>query len=236
MPDIRIERKEKNNNIWPWLLGLLALLLVAWLVIGNLGDDDVEEVAVADDVEVVEEAPSRSSEIVESGDTYTLLDPRDTQQLNANYTTYIDDYKAYTTTLTGDMGLDHEFSHNALVQLANATAALASVRGLSGDTSILAKEEFIKGKADAITRDPEATTHGDDIRAASVAISEMIARIQEESYPGLEGAVSDLKDEAEAIKPSDLTLDQKEDIRSFFGSASVTLDAMQDYDKQNNRG
>lgn len=44
MADINVERKERS--IWPWILGLLALLLLIWLLV-ELFDRDRGDVAVA---------------------------------------------------------------------------------------------------------------------------------------------------------------------------------------------
>jgi hypothetical protein len=43
MADINIERKRKSPL--PWILGLLALALLAFLLMRNRGDDDVEQPA-----------------------------------------------------------------------------------------------------------------------------------------------------------------------------------------------
>lgn len=46
MAEINVERKE-GGSIWPWIIGLLALLLVGWLLFSMFDrDDDVAEVPV----------------------------------------------------------------------------------------------------------------------------------------------------------------------------------------------
>ena len=43
MADINIERKRKSPL--PWILGLLALALLAFMLLRNRGDDEVEQPA-----------------------------------------------------------------------------------------------------------------------------------------------------------------------------------------------
>ena len=50
MADINVERK--GPSIWPWIVGLIVLALLAWLLMGVLGDDD--EVVEGETVETVE--------------------------------------------------------------------------------------------------------------------------------------------------------------------------------------
>ena len=221
MADLRIEKKESKSFL-PWILGLLLLGLAIWGIAELVGEDPIEGLA---DAEVVDEAADRGSEIVSNGNTYTLID-FDDPAAGDRFDDLATEYSTYTENLTGDMGLDHDFSHNALTQLANATVALASAHGMQADLNVKEKAQMIRQKADAITADPYATTHADDIKAAAVSISEILGQIQQASYPGLEGASQEVMTAAQGITPETLTLNQKEDIRTFFGRARVLLDAM----------
>ena len=223
MADLRIEKKE-SKSILPWLLGLLVLGLAIWGIAELVGEDPIEGMA---DTEVIDDASDRGSEIVSSGNTYTLLDlddPGAGDRFDDLYT----EYETYTANMTGEMGLDHEFSHNALTQLANATVALASAHGMSADLGVKEKAQMIKEKADAITKDPYATTHADDIKTAAMQISSILEQIQEAHYPGLEAATAEVTKSASEINRETLTLDQKEDVRTFFGHARVLLKGMRD--------
>ena len=221
MADLRIEKKE-SKSILPWLLGLLVLGLAVWGIAELVGEDPIEGMA---DTEVVDDAADRGSEIVSNGNTYTLIDfddPAAGDRFDDLYT----EYSTYTENMTGEMGLDHEFSHNALTQLANATVALASAHGMAADLNVKEKAQMIKQKADAITKDPYATTHADDIKTAAMQISSILEQIQKAHYPGLEGATAEVTSSASDITRETLTLNQKEDVRTFFGRARVLLDAM----------
>lgn len=50
MADINVERRSRS--IWPWVIGLLVLAILAWLLLSMFSDDDR---AVRDDPAVVTE-------------------------------------------------------------------------------------------------------------------------------------------------------------------------------------
>ena len=223
MADLRIEKKE-NKSILPWLLGLLVLGLAIWGIAELIEEDPIEGMA---ETEVIDDASARGSEIVSNGNTYTLIDLDDPASGDLFDDLYAE-YETYTANMTGEMGLDHEFSHNALTQLANTTVALASAHGMAADLNVKEKAQMIKQKADAITKDPYATTHADDIKTAAMQISSILEQIQEAHYPGLEAATAEVTKSASEINRETLTLDQKEDVRTFFGHARVLLKGMRD--------
>ena len=225
MADIRIEEKPTGTPSWLWLLGLLLLALIAWGLYEAFDDDDddIETMEIVDDSDDM----ARGSDIVSSGNTYTLID-FDDPAAGERYGDLANDYVTYTENMTGEMGLDHEFSHSALTKLANASVALAAAHGMSSELDVRDKATMIKQRADAITRDPMSTTHADDIRAAAESIAGILSAVQMKHYPGLEGAMADVMKNARDINASTLTLNQKEDVRSFFGSARVALEAMRE--------
>lgn len=225
MADIRIEKKEKSGSILPWLLGLGIAALAIWGILEAF--DEGEELIVENEVEEVS-AVDRGAEIIEEEPaTYTLVDFED-EELGGMFNEYALDYETFTANMEGDMGLGHEFSHEALTKLANTVAALATAHDLGADADVMEHKQMIKSEADRIMTDPMAGTHADNIRDAAMAITGIMERVQEEAYPGFEGAVAEVRTAAEDISSEDLTLDQKEDVKDFFGSARVAIKAMRE--------
>ena len=232
MADIRIEKKEKGGSILPWLLGLLVAGLAIWGIAEAF--DETEEALVDNDVETVTDY---GTEIVENenpdgADTYKLID-FENESIGRDYFDLASDYETYTVNMTGEMGLDHEFSHNALNKLANATAALVQAHGMGADVNLQAEKKKILEAADYITKDPYDTDHADHIRMAAMSITSILSQVQQAKYPGYEGAIAEVRKAANDINKATLTLNQKEDVRDFFGKARVAVKGMRDYDVEN---
>ena len=199
MAEIRIEEKKKSS-ILPWILGLLLLGLLIWGAAELFDESDELE---ADNVE---EMATPTAPVA--------------AEIDYGYRNAITKYTQYTTDMTGEMGLDHEFSHNALTYLAEAVDAIADGRNVD----LTNNTNRAKQLADEITKDPYATDHADKIRMAALNLTESLERIDKEAYNN--AAMSDLKmlrQEAQDITAKTLTLNQKEDVRTFFGTARRVL-------------
>ena len=202
MAEIRIEEKKKSS-VLPWILGLLLLGLLIWGAAELFDESDELE---AENIEEVDEVAVPAAAVA--------------AEVDYGYRNAINKYAEYTTEMTGEMGLDHEFSHNALTYLATAVEAIAEGRNvdLTNNTG------RAKQLADEITKDPYATDHADKIRMAAINLTESLERIDREAYNN--AAMEDLKmlrKEAQDITAKTLTLNQKEDVRTFFGAARKVL-------------
>jgi hypothetical protein len=212
MAQIRIEEKKKGGSILPWILGLLLLALVIWGVAEAFeeSDETLTEEVYEDDADV---APVAAAATVDYDDNY-YQEPRE-------------EYMTFTENMEGDMGLGHEFSHKALTRLANAASALAVAKGVESETDANSKSQRVKQLADEITKDPMAGDHADKIKMAAMLITEILEDVDEEAYSSVsENELTKLREEAQAISPETLTLDQKTDVRSFFKQARMVLEKM----------
>lgn len=233
MAEIRI---EKQSNSWlPWLLGLLALVLVGWAVL-ELVDDDVE----ADEITAVEEmddaddaatvAISNDAEADSRARAVNAIDLNDYDAewdgLEADYNTNVDYYLVTLDKLEAEMNLDHDYSNLALRALANSLTVLARELGLADETNVRTKAEDMRAKAAAITDDWRSPKHADLIKKAAMSAVSVIQEIQQAQFPDLQAEAMQLKQEAQEIDPITLTLEQKENIKSFFRTAAAALEAM----------
>ncbi len=214
MSQIRIEEKKGGSSPLPWIIGLLLLGLIVWGVAEAFdeADEAYTETEVIEDNEAV--AP-----------VATGIDE------NNNYVEFNDEsYTNYMTTtedMEGDMGLGHEFTDRALTQLANAAAALAAHKGVDDGTNADSKAARVKQMAQEITEDPMATDHADKIKMSALLITEILEDVDRDAYSGEHGSqLTELRNEAQAIDPQALTLDQKDDVRSFFRQARMVLEDM----------
>ncbi len=156
---------------------------------------------------------------------YGLVDFAD-PRLGEGYIDMAEDYGDYTAALGKGVVLDREFAHNALVQLANASVALAALHGLGEQADIMAEAQIITTKFDLMLRDPDASTQVVDLRGAALSIAQVLSAVQEVRYPALDAAVAELAQKADAIDPNTIIIDQQELLKDYFRSARSTLISM----------
>ena len=209
MANIRIEEKKSSGSILPWIIGLLVLALAVWGI--------AELFEETSDNELVEE------EYIDEADDEVAAVGTD---IDDAYRTDFDAYMDYTTDMEGEMGLDHEFSHRAISLLAAAAASVADSRNVMEDAAE-SKAQRAMQLADEITKDPYATDHADKIRMAALMITDILENVDNESFNSANRMeITKLRKEAQDITAETLTLNQKEDVRSFFATARNVLSRM----------
>jgi hypothetical protein len=199
MAEIKIERKKQ---IWPWLLVgvILGALLIYFLTYRDY---------------------SKSPDSATEAGYITNTNEPDLIGVNENNST-VAAYVNFVENSNERMSLDHAFTNEALLKLVDATNAMANEVGYE----VRADMEKVKELANMITIDPFDTTHADNIRKAADILSAVLQNIQRANYPSLNNEVEALKGAATSIKPSVLTLDQKDAVKDFFAKASVLLQKM----------
>ncbi len=80
------------------------------------------------------------------------------------------------------MGLDHDYTNEALLKLIEATNAMANEAGYDVQADIEKAKEYAK----MISSDPFKTTHADNIRKAADILTNVLQNIQKANYPSLE--------------------------------------------------
>lgn len=208
MAEIKIEKKKP---VWPWiLLGLIILAIILYFVFTD-NTDDVDD--FDDDTEQVTDTTFQDNQMMDrdtigwNNDTIGGVD----SQSVSRYIAHVDD--------TTRMGVDHEYTNNALVHLINAVEAKADERNIDLNTDL----EEIRTDAQQITQNPQATNHADKIKSAGSKIAEALEKIQQEGYPNLSEEVQEVKTAVQEIESSTLTLEQKDRINSFFKEAADVL-------------
>lgn len=205
MSEIRVEEK-KNRSIWPWIIGLLALVAVVW-AIAEIGDEDDYENEVAATEEYMDTERQEVSNEIEVYENEA-----------------VEEFVDFTRT-EGEMGLDHVYTSNGIMKLNAALEALADDATV-GTTSIESKREMMREAANSIEKDPMAATHANSIRDAFMASANLLEAIQQNNYPNYASEVQELKQAAMDIDPDVLTLNQKEAVKNYFDKAAQVLNHM----------
>lgn len=203
MADIDIEKKKP---VWPWIILVLVILAILYFLI-FAGDDD------ADDLDETTTEQVEDTTVWEDQDENTAAwDTEDTTgQAVSDYIAYVGDKSR--------MGIDHTYTNNALVELTNAVESKAQQENVD----ITADMQEIRQDAQEVTEDPMATDHANIIRNTGAKIVDALEKIQQESYPDLSGDIENLRNSLQEIDPSVQTLEQKEDVNSFFDQAADVL-------------
>lgn len=199
MTEIKIEKK---SPIWPWIL--LCLIIVAVLIyVFAFNDDD--------------ETDNRRDNRTEQ----KMEETQNTSQAASNNSA-VTAYVHFIQKDNDSMGLDHEFTNEALSKLTEATTALAN----EIDYNIRRDIEELKTHTDQVNTDPFETTHANSIRKSADILSDVLKNIQQEAYSDLGSEADKVKNAAKAIKPETQTLNQKEDVKNFFNESANLLEKM----------
>ncbi|MFT5252824.1 MAG: hypothetical protein ACI87N_001846 [Flavobacteriales bacterium] len=199
MAEIKIEQKKP---IWPWLL--VGIVIVAFLLYFLVFRDSSENTETVTEVESI-----------------TNTDESDLLEVKENNGTVVA-YVKFVENSEENMSLNHEYTNEALVKLIEATNAIAN----EVDYDAQADMEEVREYAKMIEQDSFETTHANNIRKADDILTNILQNIQKAKYPGLGVEVTALKSASEAIKPGILTLEQKDEVKTFFIKAADLLQKM----------
>jgi hypothetical protein len=207
MTEIKIEKKK---TVWPWiLLGLAILAVIIYFVVYYDFDEKTNE-----EYQGTESVATDETEQIGSKET-NLIEVKENNSTVAAYVNFVDADK-------DKMGLHHAYTNEALLKLTAAINAMADEVGYD----VRADIEKVKEHAENITLMPFETTHANSIRKASDILTNVLQNIQKAKYPGLTNEVAELRKASESINPDVLTLEQRNEVKTFFRKASELLKKM----------
>ena len=209
MAEIKIEKKKP---IWPWII--LALVILALLYFLVFADDDND-----DDMDEIETEQVEEGTVWED-DTDTTSWETETDNLGTTGAG-VEAYLAYISD-DAKMGIDHQYTNNAIIELMNAVQAKAD----EINYDISADMQEVRAEAQAIQQDPMALTHANKIKSAGTKLANIMEKMQKDQFPNLSQDVSEVKTAAQNINESTPTLDQKDQIKKFFDEAGDVLEKM----------
>ncbi len=210
MAEINVQRKDPGA--WPWILGVLALVLVGWAVIAMMDRD-------RDDPEVAETGratpPSEPTPAATTGSTIPAA---------------VAAFLTFAEAPTGSqVGVGHEYAADGIRRL---TAALKAVVD-NGPDRPRARERFaeFQQKADRIQGDPQSLGHAGQVRDVFTSAAVAISALQEDRWPDaseLQNQIAQVQTAAERVDADRPLLDQTSAVKTFFDRAAVVVRAMAD--------
>ncbi|HEX2189320.1 MAG TPA: hypothetical protein VHG51_10505 [Longimicrobiaceae bacterium] len=214
MADIDIERK--GGSIWPWILGLLALLLLGWLLWEWLDDDTqaaTDPAAVVTDPAMSPAAPPATDT---TGGAIAAATPAAVQQ--------------YTSTCAPQdaaaMSLDHRYTSDCIQRLVASAEAVLQDPNMAG-VDVQAQVQDARQAAERLVQTPETSSeHAGMTRTAFASLATLLGAIQDQRFPALDSQASQLEQAAQSVQPSQPMLSQRQAVQSFFRRAGDLLRGM----------
>lgn len=189
---------EKKNPIWPWILvGVIILALILYFFVFK---------------------DQNNSLFGNDGKDTTSMGMENQNNNDDAVMAYINFIKADTNS----MSLNHEYSQEALTKLANATEAISNKTGVD----VKANLDEVKQLSQSIKENPSVSTHADNIKRASIIIATALGTIQKAKFGDLSAESDQLMDDAKTVEENDLTLDQKNTVKTFYNTAADLLQKM----------
>ncbi|PIY09116.1 MAG: hypothetical protein COZ18_08705 [Flexibacter sp. CG_4_10_14_3_um_filter_32_15] len=202
MAEIKIE--QKKAPIWPWLLGLLLLMLVGVGVYFAVKGDSPEttEEVVANEIPENEILPEETAE---------------TNNLPAavnDFILFANEEKQYAD---GEMEIHHQYTSDAIRKMGSALVVLADKKGMADQMNVQDLSTKLNAAADNIQENWKETDHADYIRNAFLQVSGALNQLADGSTN------ESLKQAAKDIDPNKLTLDQKADVKKFIAETASVM-------------
>ncbi|GAB3171061.1 hypothetical protein [Telluribacter humicola] len=216
MDNIDIEKKKRGFS-WLYILGLILLIAVLGFLFWpkDISDEQDDVVGLA-----------TTEEMAATDDNYAA-DDRTASDNNA-MSQPVSSYVQWANNISqNEMGVDHEFTKNGLMNMADALAAVAERTPNVNRDQFNNKLNTMRNKANAITNNWESTSHANKIKDAFQASADVFAEIQRTSFQNMQQDVQGLKNEIQEMDTSTMTLEQKSKVKDVFRQAADVLQKME---------
>lgn len=206
MAEIKIVKK--STPIWPWILLAVAIIaLLIYLFTSRDEGDDRDDMAEATTEDTSYASSSPNSGNLESTNSEAIA------------------FVSFIREDPDQMGINHEYTNEALTKLISATNAMSTKVGYNAQQDLTQ----VRTHAQKITADPFETTHANSIRDAAAILAQTLQNIQQHAFSDLSSDADEVKKAAAAIKADVLTLDQKGEVKNFFRESADLLEKMNNH-------
>lgn len=226
MAEINVKKKRNNSPNWPWiLLILLAVGIVGWLLI-DTGDTDGDLAYIQESEETTDRYITPDDRTVENNQDQTardLLDDEETdRQAGQGNKEQIQSFVSFVEENNENIGREHNYSSQALSELADALSSLTEDANLQRDPDL----QNLKSQADQLQQNPSSDQHANIMSDAFTSAANVIDKVQKQNYPDLDKESNEVKEAAQAMEPTELATNQEDKIKSFFDESADALQQM----------
>ncbi len=210
MAEINVQRK--GPGAWPWIIGVLTLVLVGWAVIAMMDRDRDDPEAAATGRAI---PPNEPAPVTTAGSA--------TPAAVAEFVTFAE------APASSQAGVGHEYAADGIRRLTAALRAIVE----DGPDRPRARERFaeFQQKADRIQDDPQSLGHARQVRDVFTSAADAISALQEARWPDasdLQNHITRVRTAAERVDANRPLLDQTSAVKTFFDLAAVIVRDMAD--------
>jgi len=206
MADIDIQ--EKRRPFWPWIVGLLGLVLVFWVASEGLVEDD-------DDMSAI--APATEEQAIEPVQPATANEPTEVTRLAEECTTRVD---------TGDdVALEGGYIEECIGHLTSAIDAVIN-RNAVNQSELSAELASYRSSAEQLTENTDSPEQSGRIEEVFDGAAALIARIEDTRNGArdlLERRSALVQAAADAFSADRALAEQRAEIENFFREAAAAL-------------
>ncbi len=212
MADINIEKR--NKPVWPWIIGVLAIIGIVWWAVEsteNLGTEGttvvnpiVPGVGVSSDADLFEEASSL-------------------RRTETAFVSYIRNYDN-----RDKIGDDPEVTGEALIKLSDA------LRDLVNEDDLKAELDKIEEEGRQIKENHGLMDNADKLSSTFASAADIMVRIQQREYPNAENEVNEVSVAAQQVNTDEDLFAQRTEVASFFNEAAEAIQKMENSNNDDN--
>lgn len=192
MTEIKI---EKRSSPWPWILGVLAVALVAWVAFAAMRGDDADPQYAAVIDEGLPDATGTTGTVPAAVDEYSA-------------------FAAGPDEMTP--GRDHEYTAEGIRRLSAALNAVVEHNG--NDAESRGRFDRFRQSAERLEREPQSGQHAGTVRDVFTSAVDVMESSRVDA-----GDVSQLRQTAMSISPDEPLLDQADAVKRFFSQSAEAL-------------
>jgi hypothetical protein len=206
MADIDIQRTRPV--IWPWILGLVALVAIVWIWAAGRETPGDEMAADRTGEQQERVAPAQPARAPGAAVGTAGTEPGAVEE-------YVEFARGADETDARPMGPEHEYTAEGIRKLA---AALESVIERAPDTNdARARFDRFREIADRIQQDPTSGRHAAMVRDAFTRAVDVLETV----VPA--ASINQLRSTAESISPDEPLLEQRDAVHSFFDESARVM-------------
>ena len=207
MADIRVEEK-KSGSILPWILGVVGLVLLAWLAVDLIDKDGEPELFVEDEVNFPDgDFSDRESDLINAMDQPDAIQETDFNGNGKSALIVSDDNLHKITGQLEEMVDEVDMENDPVIKAEMAKLMAAKERVYESDD------------------DNDRT----DLQMAAVCASKVVERVVQQKYPEMRNQVGTI---VAAVNRDDL---DEEDFLKFYDDTRLVLKDMEDMGDANER-